>query len=62
MLASPATSLSALDIGALAADAASRGYMQASWWLIDVEAGFEPWQGGQGLSVNSFKVCDAVGC
>jgi cellulose 1,4-beta-cellobiosidase len=52
----PATSVSNLDIGALAWDAARRGYIQKSWYLIDVEAGFELWQGGAGLATNSFSV------
>jgi hypothetical protein len=34
-----------LDIGQFAADALRRGYIQKSWYLIDVEAGFELWQG-----------------
>ncbi|HYS40777.1 MAG TPA: cellulose binding domain-containing protein [Pseudonocardiaceae bacterium] len=50
------TSVSNLDIDALAADAVSRGYLQNSWFLIDVEAGFEMWQGGAGLATNSFSV------
>lgn len=57
VLASPATSVSNLDLGPLAADAISRGHMTSSWWLIDVEAGFEPWIGGAGLKANSFSVC-----
>jgi len=50
------TSVSNLDIGQLAQDAISRGYMPSSCWLIDVEAGFELWQGGGGLATNSFSV------
>ena len=50
------TSVSNLNIGQLANDAVSRGYTQASWYLIDVEAGFELWQGGAGLATNSFSV------
>jgi cellulose 1,4-beta-cellobiosidase len=34
----------------------SRGYTKSSWFLIDVEAGFELWQGGAGLATNSFSV------
>jgi chitinase len=30
--------------------------MSSSCWLIDVEAGFELWQGGAGLATNSFSV------
>ncbi|MCW2929205.1 MAG: glycoside hydrolase, family 6, partial [Actinomycetia bacterium] len=38
------------------ADAVRRGYISSSWYLIDVEAGFELWQGGAGLATNSFSV------
>lgn len=55
-MTSGATSVSGLDIGQIAADAVSRGYIQRSWYLIDVEAGFELWQGGAGLATNSFAV------
>ncbi|MBA8923006.1 hypothetical protein BC739_000203 [Kutzneria viridogrisea] len=36
-------------------DAANRGYVQRSWYLTSVQFGFEPWQGGPGLAVNSFS-------
>jgi cellulase/cellobiase CelA1 len=55
-MTSGTTSVSGLDIGQIAADAVSRGYIQNSWYLIDVEAGFELWQGGAGLAANSFSV------
>jgi hypothetical protein len=50
------TSVQDLDIGTFVADAVRRGYIQKSWYLIDVEAGFELWQGGAGLATNSFAV------
>jgi hypothetical protein len=50
------TSVSNLDVGQLAQDAISRGYLSSSCWLIDVEAGFELWQGGAGLATKSFSV------
>jgi cellulose 1,4-beta-cellobiosidase len=56
VMASPATSVRDLDLGALAADAVRRGYIRASWYLIDVEAGFELWRGGAGLATDSFSV------
>jgi glycosyl hydrolase family 12 len=56
VMASPTTSVSNLDVGALAADAVRRGYIRASWYLIDVEAGFELWRGGAGLATDSFSV------
>jgi hypothetical protein len=30
--------------------------MTGAWWLIDVEAGFEVWDGSAGLTANSFTV------
>lgn len=50
------TSVSNLDLAPLAQDAVSRGYLSSSCYLIDVEAGFELWQGGAGLATNSFSV------
>jgi cellulose 1,4-beta-cellobiosidase len=50
------TSVSNLDLQAIVADAVKRGYISSSWYLIDVEAGFELWQGGAGLATNSFSV------
>ncbi|MGH3259464.1 MAG: GH12 family glycosyl hydrolase domain-containing protein [Streptosporangiaceae bacterium] len=50
------TSVSNLDLGPLAQDAVSRGYLSSSCYLIDVEAGFELWQGGAGLATKSFSL------
>src|SRR5262249_27253550 len=50
------TSVRDLDVGQFAADALRRGYLGKSWYLIDVEAGFELWQGGAGLTTDSFAV------
>ncbi|HEY0807744.1 MAG TPA: cellulose binding domain-containing protein, partial [Pseudonocardiaceae bacterium] len=55
-MTTPTTSVSNLDINGLTADAISRGYIKPAWFLIDVEAGFEMWQGGAGLATNSFAV------
>jgi cellulose 1,4-beta-cellobiosidase len=55
-MTNPTASVSNLDVDGLTADAMSRGYIQPSWFLIDVEAGFEMWQGGAGLATNSFSV------
>jgi chitodextrinase len=51
-----AASVSNLDLKALFQDAVARGSINPSHYLIDVEAGFEIWQGGQGLGTNSFSV------
>lgn len=37
------------------------GYGNASWYLTSVQMGFEPWQGGVGLSVNSFSFSVSTG-
>ena len=50
------TSVTNLDLGPLAQDAIGRGYMTSSCYLMDVEAGFELWQGGAGLATKSFSV------
>jgi Glycosyl hydrolase family 12 len=55
-MTSPATSVSNLDVGTLTQNLVSRGYTKSSWYLIDVEAGFELWQGGAGLKTDSFSV------
>ncbi|MEV1285579.1 cellulose binding domain-containing protein [Micromonospora sp. NPDC049679] len=36
-------------------DVRSRGAITNSWYLTSVQAGFEPWNGGVGLAVNSFS-------
>lgn len=50
-----ATSVSGLDVKALIDDAVGRGSVNPAHYLIDAEAGFEIWQGGQGLASNSFS-------
>ncbi|HEY1705853.1 MAG TPA: hypothetical protein VGG75_39730 [Trebonia sp.] len=50
------TSVSNLNVSDLAENSVSRGYTGSDWYLIDVEAGFELWQGGAGLATNSFSV------
>ena len=57
----PATSVSDLDIGKIVADAVGRGYISSSWYLIDVEAGFELWRGGAGLATDAFSVSVGTG-
>jgi chitodextrinase len=48
------TSFTNLDVKALIDDAVARGSVNPDNYLIDAEAGFEIWQGGQGLGTNSF--------
>jgi cellulose 1,4-beta-cellobiosidase len=44
-----------LDIKAFTRDAVRRGAVTPSWYLIGVEAGFEIWQGGRGLTTHAFS-------
>jgi hypothetical protein len=57
----PATSVSGLNLLPFFSDAVSRGSLEPSWWLIDVEFGFEIWTGGQGLAVSNYSVSAAAG-
>lgn len=56
----PVTSAS-LNLLPFFADAVSRGSLEPTWWLIDVEFGFEVWTGGQGLAVSNISVSAAAG-
>lgn len=55
------TSVSGLDVKALIDDAVSRGSVNPAHYLIDAEAGFEVWQGGQGLATKSFSFSASTG-
>ena len=57
---SPVTSAS-LNLLPFFADAVSRGSLETTWWLIDVEYGFEIWTGGDGLAMSGFSVSAAAG-
>jgi hypothetical protein len=50
------TKVTNLDLLPVFEDAGQRGYLDPSWYLIAVEAGFEIWQGGAGLAVQDFSV------
>ncbi|MQY12600.1 hypothetical protein SRB5_27360 [Streptomyces sp. RB5] len=50
-----ATAVNDLDVKALIDDATARGQINPQHYLIDAEAGFEIWQGGQGMGVNQFS-------
>ncbi|MDX3636708.1 cellulose binding domain-containing protein [Streptomyces europaeiscabiei] len=43
------------DVMDFARQAVSRGLAQNNWYMTSVQAGFEPWQNGSGLAVNSFS-------
>jgi cellulose 1,4-beta-cellobiosidase len=55
VLQSGRASITNLDLGTVARDVVRRGYLDPSWYLIGVEAGFELWQGGAGMTTNSFS-------
>ena len=57
---SPVTSAS-LNLLPFFADAVSRGSLETTWYLIDVEYGFEIWTGGDGLAMSGFSVSAAAG-
>jgi hypothetical protein len=42
-------------------DAVSRGFASTSWFLTSIQAGFEPWVSGVGLTENSFSVTTPSG-
>jgi len=43
------------DVKAFLTDSIARGHGSSSWYLTSIQAGFEPWAGGVGLTVNSFS-------
>jgi len=43
------------DVKAFLNDSIARGRGSSSWYLTSIQAGFEPWAGGVGLTVNSFS-------
>jgi hypothetical protein len=57
---SPVTSVMTLNLLPFFGDAVSRGSLDRSWWLIDVEFGFEVWTGGKGLAMSDFSVSTAA--
>jgi hypothetical protein len=51
---SPIQSMS-FDVLEFINDTRNRGAITNDWYLTSIQAGFEPWQGGAGLAVNSFS-------
>ncbi|MEY9484354.1 hypothetical protein RKD26_000148 [Streptomyces calvus] len=43
------------DVMDFVRETVARGMAQNDWYLTSVQAGFEPWQNGAGLAVNSFS-------
>jgi hypothetical protein len=52
----PTSSVSNLNLLPFFNDAVSRGSLETTWYLIDVEMGFEVWTGGKGLGISNFSV------
>lgn len=52
----PTTSVSNLPLQDFVRDATLRRVISPLWYMTSVQAGFEPWTGGQGLTTNSFSV------
>lgn len=52
----PVLSVRDFDVRAVAADVARRGYLVATSYLPNIQAGFELWQGGSGLGTESFAL------
>src|SRR5258708_11435392 len=48
----PVAAVANLNLLPFFSDAVSRGSLQSSWWLIDVEYGFEGWTCSQGLVMS----------
>jgi len=45
-----------VDLYDVIKDAIARGYAQPSWYVTDIEFGFEIWNRGAGLGCSSFTV------
>lgn len=52
----PVSSVNNLNFKAFLDDAIARNKITSSWYLIGVEAGFEVWQGGNGLKSTAYSV------
>lgn len=51
----PVDSVNDFDVKPFIADSVSKGYIQDDWYLVSIGAGFEIWQGGEGLTSNAFS-------
>lgn len=52
----PVRSVTNLPLDAFVKDATARGVVRSTWFMTSVQAGFEPWTGGQGLKATNFSV------
>lgn len=55
------TSSLSFSVSSFWSDVVSRGLGSNSWYLTSIQAGFEPWVGGVGLTVNDFSVTTSGG-
>lgn len=56
-------SVNDMALSSFISDALTRGFIpSSSWYLMDIEAGFELWSGGQGLAITSLSICTPAGC
>jgi len=51
----PATGVKNLAVRPFAAYLQQQGWITPDWYLLNIEAGFEIWSGGQGLAVRNFS-------
>ncbi|MDD7968870.1 GH12 family glycosyl hydrolase domain-containing protein [Actinomycetospora lemnae] len=52
----PTTTVIDLPISAFVTEATRRGVVEPTWFLTNVQAGFEPWIGGEGLATDAFSL------
>jgi hypothetical protein len=57
---SPTSSIT-FNVASFYTDMVRRGYAQNSWYITSVQAGFEPWINGTGLTVNTFSYTIGTG-
>jgi hypothetical protein len=50
----PVSGVSDLQLAPFIRAAERLGWIRPSWWLLNIEAGFEIWNGGRGLTTRSF--------
>jgi len=51
----PTLGVKGLRLSPFITRAEARGWIKPSWWMENIEAGFEVWRGGTGLATTSFS-------
>ncbi|GAA4891294.1 GH12 family glycosyl hydrolase domain-containing protein [Actinomycetospora straminea] len=54
--AEPTTTVIDLPISEFVTEATQRGVVEPTWFLTNIQAGFEPWIGGEGLATDAFSL------